>query len=360
MRIEPLTFLRFVAALVVVIFHFGKDATGLTGFLVSGPQMVTFFFVLSGFVMAIAYGNKPRVALWPFLWARVARILPVYWVALGLVVLSYLVRGKDVDAAALGLNLTLLQSWVPPFPTSLNSPGWSLSVEMFFYGVLPALLLFFNRLRCKPKVLAAWVVVFWLGTQVVLSTLLTRIANGHDGSLHDLVYYFPPSHLCSFAMGLAGGLIFRDREWSRSSGLGALLVSLAAGSLVVYCLDHPERVEAVVGHPLAFASSFYAPLFLVLILGVSASRWAWSDCLSWKPLVLLGEASYSLYILQVPIYQLYTKLLAGRLGLEPLANFIAYIAVLIAASVVSYLWFEKPVNRFLRAHPPGKWLAAAR
>ena len=51
MRIEELTFLRFVAAAIVVIFHYGQEATGFSGALTSGPEMVTFFFVLSGFFL---------------------------------------------------------------------------------------------------------------------------------------------------------------------------------------------------------------------------------------------------------------------------------------------------------------------
>lgn len=355
MRIESLTFLRFVAALVVVFFHFGKEATGLTGFFVSGPQMVTFFFVLSGFVMAIAYGSKSKVSVGPFLWARTARILPVYLAALALVVLSYLVRGKEIGSVALGLNVTLLQSWFPPYPTSLNTPGWSLSVEMFFYATLPCLLAFFQGIRPRPVVLGGIVLALWMGTQVIHSSVLERAASESTEILHDLVYYFPPSHLCSFAMGLAGGLIFQDKGWYRSSGWGAFFVSFGAGALIVYGLDHPDRIEALLGVPLAFASSFYAPLFLVLILAVASSRWPWSDWLAWRPLVLLGEASYSLYILQLPIHQMYSKFLAGRLGLDALANFALYVLILIGVSIFSFLWFEKPTNRFLRSRPPLAW-----
>ncbi|MBT3880231.1 MAG: hypothetical protein HON76_21990 [Candidatus Scalindua sp.] len=58
MRVEILTFFRFIAAVIVVIFHFGRDATGFSGVLIAGPQMVTFFLVLSGFVMTLSYLNK--------------------------------------------------------------------------------------------------------------------------------------------------------------------------------------------------------------------------------------------------------------------------------------------------------------
>jgi peptidoglycan/LPS O-acetylase OafA/YrhL len=206
--------------------------------------------------------------------------------------------------------------------------------------------------------LAASVLGFWLVTQVALSYLLGQKSQAGEDALHDLVYYFPPSHLCSFAMGLAGGLIFQDKGWARSSGWLAFLISFVSGACVVYALDHQSDIEAWAGVPLAFASSFYAPLFLVLILGVASSRWGWSDWLAFRPLVLLGEASYSLYILQVPIYQLYTRFLAPRLPLDPIADFVAYVILLIGVSVASFLWFEKPLNRWLRGHAPAPWLRA--
>jgi peptidoglycan/LPS O-acetylase OafA/YrhL len=58
MRIEALTFFRFLAASTVVIFHFGIPTFGANNFTVSGPKMVTFLFVLSGFVMGLAYLKK--------------------------------------------------------------------------------------------------------------------------------------------------------------------------------------------------------------------------------------------------------------------------------------------------------------
>ena len=77
-RIESLTFLRFVAAFIVVVFHFGRS-TGLAQIarpaIISGPQMVTFFFVLSGFVLMVAYYPR-NVTSATFYLARFARIAP--------------------------------------------------------------------------------------------------------------------------------------------------------------------------------------------------------------------------------------------------------------------------------------------
>lgn len=61
MRVESLTFFRFIAAFIVVIFHFGTGTwfTKIFGrFVTAGPQMVSFFFVLSGFIMLLSQINS--------------------------------------------------------------------------------------------------------------------------------------------------------------------------------------------------------------------------------------------------------------------------------------------------------------
>jgi peptidoglycan/LPS O-acetylase OafA/YrhL len=69
-------------------------------------------------------------------------------------------------------------------------------------------------------------------------------------------------------------------------------------------------------------------------------------------LKLLGEASYSLYILQFPLHGVYERLIGPHLGLGPLANFWALFAFMVGVSVAVFLLFEKPANRFLRFRLP--------
>jgi peptidoglycan/LPS O-acetylase OafA/YrhL len=86
----------------------------------------------------------------------------------------------------------------------------------------------------------------------------------------------------------------------------------------------------------------------MLIGGVALSTPTVSRALSAKLLVLLGEASFSLYILQHPVYRIFNVFVATPLGLAPAPRFLAYFALLIALSVVSFLCLERPVNRFMR------------
>ena len=124
MRIESLTFFRFIAASIVVIFHYGRGtalADLAPGFLTAGPEMVSFFFVLSGFVLMIAYWNR-ELDTKKFLRARLARIVPIYYLAL---IAVLFLESADFEMRAVLLNVSFLQSWFPPYPLTINIPAWA-------------------------------------------------------------------------------------------------------------------------------------------------------------------------------------------------------------------------------------------
>ncbi len=158
MQLRPLTSIRFLFALLVVVFH-GQDTLKQGGFdnwpvvvravISHGYIGVSFFFVLSGFILAYAYrrklndGGGGSVDFWC---ARFARIYPAYLAAfivfLPIAVYSTLIS-NDFPAAYITalLQITLLQSWIPYAALQWNGPAWSLSVEALFYAMFPLLFL---------------------------------------------------------------------------------------------------------------------------------------------------------------------------------------------------------------------------
>jgi Predicted acyltransferases len=135
MRIEQLTFTRFLAAILIVIYHFGLDIFPFNHPAVSfifkqANICVSYFFVLSGFVMMIAYGRKSNISFFKFMQSRFARLYPVYLLALLLYL--WLTRHYHFGLTNIILSTFIVQSWVPGKPLSLNYPGWALSVEIFF------------------------------------------------------------------------------------------------------------------------------------------------------------------------------------------------------------------------------------
>lgn len=348
MRFEALTFLRFIAAAVVVLFHFGRAPLGLSGFLVAGPEMVTFFFVLSGFVMGVSTFNKnvDKTLYW---WSRAARIVPVYWIAIAFMVATSRWRGEPVEYASLLLNLTLLQAWLPEHALTINAPGWSLSVEAFFYLTFPLLVLQIRKVSISPKILMLSALMLWLITQVAL-TMVQEWGDykGWTSVTHGLVCYLPISHYCSFMLGLAGSQIVLERRRVLGNDVTSILAIGCASALVVEITNNEAAISSYVNVQFAYGSSLLAPIFLLLIVAIASATPTVSRMLSSRPLVLLGECSFSLYILQFPVYLLCTAFVAAPLRLGPVPAFLAYFVLLVAVSLVSFVCFERPVNTFLR------------
>jgi peptidoglycan/LPS O-acetylase OafA/YrhL len=135
---RSLTGIRFFAALYVVVYHlfgpqFPHKVWPIRNFVLSGHIGVSFFFILSGFVITYQYscridGAADRKS---FFWAPFARIYPTYIIALLATVLL------TNNSEGLVASTLLIQSWFPSLALTPNGPGWSLSNEAFFYAVFP-------------------------------------------------------------------------------------------------------------------------------------------------------------------------------------------------------------------------------
>lgn len=344
MNLPQLTVTRFVAALGIVVYHLGRTAWpfALVPEWISLLHLaVSYFFTLSGFILIIAQvrnGQLPEtVQAKPFYRNRFARIYPLYVLALGLWVAFNLFSSHPADAVhwdEVGLNLLLLQSWIPGYAISCNYPGWSLSVEAFFYAVFPRRYRLYRRINTRSVLLSSAVS---LGLVLCFSGLAR--AWGMD---HEFYSYWPLWHLGSFLVGVAGGLLF-VREYQRFLPyrwvfrISALVLLPAAWMLLI------ERQELV----LYAHNGALAPLYMLVILGLALST-------EEKPLLgrgilpWLGEISYGMYILHIPL-SFFTYGIAARLGagvgLDP---FWLQLAILLVVSAASYQWIEIPARRLIR------------
>ena len=141
-RLPSLTGLRFWAALLVVAYHLSREYRRLP--LVSplvwyGRDGVTFFFVLSGFVLAWSYAGA-RVPALTFYRRRLARIWPLHALTSGFALVVTAAAGAALPLTAALWSLPLLQAWVPALVYGANPAAWSLSAEAWFYLLLPFLL----------------------------------------------------------------------------------------------------------------------------------------------------------------------------------------------------------------------------
>ncbi|MGB1309635.1 MAG: acyltransferase family protein, partial [Leucothrix sp.] len=199
--------------------------------------------------------------------------------------------------------------------------------------------------RSGLKYLAIATVVCWVITQYVLLTSINSADYTVNGSLHDFVYYNPLMHINAFLAGLVCGVLFKQNAHKMPAPNTLWL--LGAFIIVVLLLELRPWIESIIGVNIAYTNGLIAPAFLFFIWVLAASKGKIQRWLSHPILILLGEASFSLYILQKPIFGLYNKVLEKRLNLGETADFYVALALLIIISIASYKLFETPTRSFI-------------
>jgi peptidoglycan/LPS O-acetylase OafA/YrhL len=338
-HLRRLTPLRFIAALFVVLFHFGQsvppfNAAWIHPAIVHGNNAVSFFYCLSGFIMATVYQTPmnwfEKKEYW---WARVARIYPVYLLCLAISAIC-IWQSTPTEVA---LSALLLQAWVPGYPLTLNAPGWSLSVEALFYLLFPFMAGALTRKRLRATAIGA--VALWVATQFLTFYLIRFHYDGYPSKSHDFIFYFPLMHLSEFVLGAAAGAAYHLKKPGASPILLMCLGSVAAVALLFVAAP-------LVGLSAYPANGLYAPLFLAGIwLVASLPR---IGLLEHHVAVTLGEASYAMYLLQFVVMYWIGGKLREVYPMGDTAHFYLCLAVLVAASLLVYFFFERPMRAIIK------------
>ena len=359
MNLPQLTVTRFVAALGVVVLHLGRKVWPFAlapEFMSLLNLAVSYFFTLSGFILVIAQvrnGTLPdRVAAKTFYRNRFARLYPLYFLALAMAVVFNLFSShpfEDMKAVEVMANLFLAQSWIPDFALSINYPGWSLSVEVLFYALFPWM---FERMRRWLPATGLWAMALMLAI-----CLAATFASYQQHLQHEFVAHFPLLHLGSFLFGMATGYAFvRYRtQWMPYRWAFRL-----AGSAALIGITFPLRHSAILA-TLAH-NGFLVPMYLLCIVGIALSTRE-RPLLSRGPLPWLGEISYGIYILHIPL-AMYSygpaAWLSRKVGIDPLW---IQLLILMAVAGAAYQWLEIPARKLIRGKrtpPPIVEVAAER
>ena len=186
---------RFIFAIMIFLHHFPVDGTGL--FKAGGSCGVSFFIILSGFVMSAGYGNRCRqrsFIYWDFLEKRLVRLYPLHLLCLILFVVIRLFSSHAPEWGALIPNLLLVQSWIPDseYYFSGNAVSWCLADMLFFYVSFPLLIRFV--FICKKRLC-----LFLFGVFLLYFTALYFTP---AGKVHAFFYIFPLSRLVDFIIGM--------------------------------------------------------------------------------------------------------------------------------------------------------------
>ena len=355
-RLNALTGLRCFAALNIVFFHFSNPQW--FGFLApvvnAGYASVSYFILLSGFVLAYNYsdrarqGKLDRVRFWK---ARFIRLYPIYLLSLLLAwkmaPAEYIAHTHGMFWAGMALTPVLLQGWIPSIATFLNTPAWTMSAESFFYFLFPWMAHWKRPDRVAPhlaKMAGVWIVGLIPGALYVIFH--------PDGVVHadrwtsapwlQALKFTPLPHLASFVFGVL--LASLDQIIDRAHGLRLFLGFFGFGAAFAL-LSH----ASVLPYPLLH-DGLLMPLFGCMILGLAGSN-PLSAVFGCRPLVFVGESSYCLYLLHFNMWNmLHQSHILERTGLNRFDPWISY-ALLIAMALAALHFVEKPAQRHLR-----KWI----
>lgn len=367
--LAPLTSLRFFAALAIVIEH-TKANFHATAWITSALPYdygVSFFFVLSGFILTYTHPkiNGIRDA-YNFYVARFARVWPLH-VATFVLVLIVLERNwwfvgiSSEHWLEIGIaNLLLLHAWVPLMGVffSFNGASWSISAELFFYLMFPLLLNRWARTWHWKNLL-----VIFCGCAILTVTTVRGWPNGDPHfplvlSSTGIAYISPFVRIIEFVIGINAASIFVRYE-NRVPGCMAVWTIIEIASL----LSIPEMwvltrslPDQIAGHSLGASSwtlfaahSGAAPAFGLVVLVMAFGRGLLSRALGWRPLIILGEASFALYMVHQPLI---TSLYVHHEYFDRVPDsllFAGYWTVTVGSAFMLWHFVEKPCRRIIRA-----------
>jgi peptidoglycan/LPS O-acetylase OafA/YrhL len=363
-KLDALTSLRFFAAMMIV-FHHAENHLGFGPPPVNLGQGVSFFFVLSGFILAYVYPSLDTPGAVKKFWrARVARIWPAHLAALALALILF-----DFSAGSpliLLTNVLMLHAWVPmsAFYFNYNGPSWSISTELFFYLVFPWFIHDWSRTG-KRKLALAFGLLLLL---IVVTSLTLPPPSAADPPLsmsptqHSFIYISPLGRLFEFVCGIALAGLWRKHRDRALPGPATLweIAAIAAIVVLLYLLKYQAyRLTEYVGSGLQWLVHAGAmPGFAFLIYVVALGRGAISRALRHRALVLLGEISYSLYLLhQIVIVWLDSHLVQFAPVPFPFA-FVLYVAIVLLLAYLVWRLVELPMRRLLMGQQVIHWASA--
>jgi peptidoglycan/LPS O-acetylase OafA/YrhL len=347
-RIHALTSLRFFAALYVVFHHTFALAfpetigSLLQRFMYLGYISVSFFFLLSGYILAVVYlGTDKPIQKTSFYVSRFARIYPLFLWTLIIDTPDLLLRRVQLygwlkavpeTIATFGSHLLMLQAWLS-WLQGIDPPNWSLSVETAFYLSFPFIAYFFWKMK-GPR-LWAWAIGLWIFGQVVATVVAPHFTL-------KTARFHPLFHLWTFPIGILLAKwqhIQREKYGASPRKESSVWLVLAISALVYAAL-------VVWGGSIPLPnlnSGLLIPIFAAVIWACSSQRGLVARVLSIPGLVILGEASFGLYLIHMPVHHLFLWMhWETSKALWPV-----YLVSCVVLSLLSFYFIEKPARQWI-------------
>jgi peptidoglycan/LPS O-acetylase OafA/YrhL len=364
MRLGYVDGLRAVAALYVVASHIGQEVWprhapgGLSGALISalgyGHYAVSVFIVLSGFSLMLPVARHAGAlegGAQRFYLRRARRILPPYYLAIGLSLLlirlfigqktgTYWDISLPVTWRNVAQHILLINDFAVNGGEKINFVFWSVAVECQIYLLFPALV----RLWIRYPPLLSMALIVALSHVLMVAALLTWI--GSLSPYSGAQFIAPYTGLFSMGMFAASVYTTPTARWVRLRAWH-LWDIIALGCFTVIMLRSAAW-------PLYLLDLFVGAGTAGLLLASSRSGRInpIRAALEWRPLVWIGGFSYSLYLIHAPLIQLLWQYGVHPLGLS---DTLTYLALLLAGGplivVASWLFWYGCERPFLNSRP---------
>ena len=354
-RLNALTSLRLIAALMVVIHH-SRGSLLPVDLTAPAIEAVSFFFVLSGFILTYSYHQRDYT-IRAFYTARLTRIMPATVLS---IVLFFVLNQQTPnianpdELAVTASNLLLIQAWIPlpRYYFALNAVAWSVSVEAGFYLLFPLL----HRVLTQNKGR-----VFIIAIPLIISSLLLGICLWKNLPFHTstqpnqitwigLIYISPLARLKEFCLGMLAGHIYIQLRANDSLALkNKLVLSITEIALLGLLIMGFLKVSVpLTQNPNLIGIFWYqiatGALFAGIIIVLAAENSLISQSLNSQWLLTGGEMSFSIYLFHQMLITWQAKH-PWLLSWAPVqARFMIMLCFILAFSYAIWRWFERPMR----------------
>ena len=348
--IKPLTSLRFFFAFFVFLSHLSFLKTDpayeslFNNIFSEGFLGVSFFFTLSGFILALNYREKFKnksITLKKFFVARFARIYPLFFVT---TIAS--IPLVQINLKILFCNLLLLQSYIPQekYYFSYNAPSWSISDEMFFYLLFPILIGISYHFKNIYKVVLC--VVF----SIVILLLNTFLP---PEKVHYWIYISPFTRVFDFILGIVLFDVYRYLKKTKVAINLSVYSYVEIGVFAVLMIFFLSKDYFPISY--RYSTYYWIPMFLLILAASGPLTFGekrltlMQKFLSHRWLVYLGEISFGFYLIHYLVisyvlkYQHLFIIQLDGIALTAIMFFITLITSIFAFEII-----EKPLNKKIK------------
>jgi peptidoglycan/LPS O-acetylase OafA/YrhL len=331
--------------------------------LAHGYVSTSFFFLLSGFILAYLYwapNGELSTSPQRFWWQRFTRVYPVHLIALLITLpLLFLRLAFDPGAPSVGLvvasgiaTATLTQSWFAPLVPIWSWPTWALSAVVFLYLIMPWLMRVLSKLSRAQSIglLVSLPLISLLPTFVFLAFF----PDGGEGRQNWQIFIgsLPLFWVPHFAAGMLMSRIFAisrfEQAWREKSKPWISFGDFALIAVIVICLlEPPDRAWR---HILRHGALM--PLYMLVLYDLALGRGFVARIFSLPGMGFLGQTSFSIFIWQ----NLFLAIGFMVIMASPESTSISFwtsVIGLIAMAIISTYWIEKPLAKRLRRRREG-------